>query len=151
MLTSAVNGANISIPLRPHCGVAPGDELLEQATPALAWLAEQDEIAEQQSQHDAAVAELDDGFAETCTAAKELIRKHNAARANGFALSERLVDAVKDRLAAMERAKTLKRRMLIGGISLSILLIAGLSAAHHPQCVTWSRSRSTGRCAEQSA
>ena len=110
-----------------ECGVAPGDELLEQAAPALAWLAEQDEIAEQQTEHDAAVGELEAALRNHAPA-KELIRRHNTARANGFALPDELVRQVKDQLAGLERTKTLKRRLLIGGISFGLLLIAGLIA-----------------------
>ncbi len=110
-----------------RCNLETGDDLLQQAQQALEWLADQDLLAKRQAEHSVAVVKLTSAIHGDFPA-KELMIRRDRARAHGFELSADLERSYRVRLHQLAQTAKRRRRITMATVTVSLLLIAGLSA-----------------------
>jgi hypothetical protein len=100
-------------------------ELLDRAGPALDWLHEQDELAEQEARHAAAIAALDRAIAQR-QPVQNLLGLHREA-ARGGDVPPEVEASYRKYLAARELAAKRRARWTIAALAIMALIVAGLA------------------------
>ena len=109
-------------------GLQEGDPLREQAAPALAWLAEEDQAEERLARHRQAAASLERGL-DRRSPASTLEKLHHQATRDGPALSSALERRYQNRIRLLETATRRRSRLIVvavGAVSLLLALGIGL-------------------------